>query len=86
MKIYNSPDELLKDTQTKTYLLKIDYEESRLLIESLKLLKERNASNVPDTNNLESAIRELSEVLVYNEYTPNGSYANGYARCEECQE
>jgi hypothetical protein len=86
MKIYNNPDELLKDTQQKTYLLKIDYEESRLLIESLKLLKQENPNNIPDTNNLESAIRELSEVLVYNEYTTNGSYSNGYARCQECQE
>ena len=79
MRIYNSPAEIkLKE---KTYLLKINEEESQVLIEALTMFDAMPVKYKPKTKELKTAIKEIKTALTHRKTTESSIISNPNENC-----
>ena len=83
MEVYTDPSSFIEDSQNK-FLLRITSQECKVLLAALTSFNSIEATNKPDTNSLQLAIKELDTAL---EKVPdkNGVESSSYQQPMQCE-
>ena len=85
MEVYTDPSSFIEDSHNK-FLLRITSQECKVLLAALTSFNSIEATNKPDTSNLQLAIKELDSALG-NTSDKNGAEHSSYqtpVKCEPC--
>ena len=83
MEVYTDPNSFIEDSHNK-FLLRITSQECKVLLAALTSFNSIEATNKPDTNSLQLAIKELDTAL---EKVPdkNGVESSSYQQPMQCE-
>jgi len=83
MEVYTDPNSFIEDSHNK-FLLRITSQECKVLLAALTSFNSIGATNKPDTNSLQLAIKELDTAL---EKVPdkNGVESSSYQQPTQCE-